>query len=153
MTLGSIEHLQHYFTKTGLIAKEYVPGIYPLSCHLMTVQVHRPEKGPRNRILQLQLARQGETLVRQPSRTWTAPAPRYLRNHCLHPHHTLKPSRSTHRSSQSFVASLTVRSDVPTDASFSVSVMRVGGWRESNLVWDEVDGEFNVDEESERVPH
>ena len=42
---------------------------------------------------------------------------------------------------------------MPTDASFSVSVMHVGGWRESNLVWDEVDGEFNVDEKSERVPH
>ena len=27
MALGSIEHLQHYFTKTGLIAKkEYVRG-------------------------------------------------------------------------------------------------------------------------------
>ena len=29
MALGSIEHLQHYFTKTGLIAKkEYVRGFY-----------------------------------------------------------------------------------------------------------------------------
>jgi hypothetical protein len=29
MALGSIEHLQHYFTKTGLIAKkEYVTMIY-----------------------------------------------------------------------------------------------------------------------------
>jgi hypothetical protein len=29
MALGSIEHLQHYFTKTGLIAKkEYVRGCY-----------------------------------------------------------------------------------------------------------------------------
>ena len=28
MALGSIEHLQHYFTKTGLIAKkEYVRGL------------------------------------------------------------------------------------------------------------------------------
>ncbi len=38
---------------------------------------------------------------------------------------------------------------MPTDASFSVSVILVCG--ESILVWDEVD-EFNVDEESERVP-
>jgi len=43
-------------------------------------------------------------------------------------------------------------SDGPTDVSFSVSVMRVGGWRESILVWDEEEDEFNVDEESERVP-
>ncbi len=56
------------------------------------------------------------------------------------------------RSSQSRVASPTELSDVPTDASFSVSVMRVGGRRESILVWDEEEDEFNVDEESERVP-
>jgi len=41
---------------------------------------------------------------------------------------------------------------VPTDASFSVSVMRVGGRRESILVWDEEEDDFNVDEEDERVP-
>lgn len=56
------------------------------------------------------------------------------------------------RSSQSRVASPAELSDVPTDASFSVSVMRVGGRRESILVWDEEDDDFNVDEESERVP-
>ena len=56
------------------------------------------------------------------------------------------------RSSQGRVASPTELSDVPTDASFSVSVMRVGGRRESILVWDEEEDEFNVDEESERVP-
>jgi hypothetical protein len=55
------------------------------------------------------------------------------------------------RSSQR-VASPTELSDGPTDASFSVSVMRVGGRRESILVWDEEEEEFNVDEESERVP-
>ena len=30
--------------------------------------------------------------------------------------------------------------------------MRVGGRRESILVWDEEEDDFNVDEESERVP-
>jgi hypothetical protein len=56
------------------------------------------------------------------------------------------------RSSQGRVASPTELSDVQTDASFSVSVMRVGGRRESILVWDEEEDEFNVDEESERLP-
>lgn len=60
------------------------------------------------------------------------------------------------RSSLSRVASPAelsdVPSDVPTDASFSVSVMRVGGRRESILVWDEEEDDFNVDEESERLP-
>jgi hypothetical protein len=56
------------------------------------------------------------------------------------------------RSLQSRVASPAELSDVPTDASFSVSVMRVGGRRESILVWDEEEDDFNVDEESERVP-
>jgi hypothetical protein len=56
------------------------------------------------------------------------------------------------RSSHSRVASPTELSDVQTDASFSVSVMRVGGRRESILVWDEEEEDFNVDEESERVP-
>jgi hypothetical protein len=56
------------------------------------------------------------------------------------------------RSSQSRVASPTELSDVPTDASFSVSVMHVGGRRESILVWDEEEDDFNVDEESERLP-
>jgi len=56
------------------------------------------------------------------------------------------------RSFQSRVASPAELSDVPTDASFSVSVMRVGGRRESILVWDEEEDDFNVDEESERVP-
>ncbi|KAI0300646.1 hypothetical protein B0F90DRAFT_1936770 [Multifurca ochricompacta] len=55
-------------------------------------------------------------------------------------------------SSQSRVASPTELSDVPTDGSFSVSVVQVGGRRESILVWDEEEDEFNVDEESERVP-
>ncbi|KAH9164870.1 hypothetical protein EDB89DRAFT_2233714 [Lactarius sanguifluus] len=50
------------------------------------------------------------------------------------------------------VASPTELSDVPTDASFSVSVMQVGGRRESILVWDEEEEDFNVDEESERLP-
>jgi hypothetical protein len=32
--------------------------------------------------------------------------------------------------------------------------MHVGGWRESVLVWDDPDEDnFNVDEESERLPH
>jgi hypothetical protein len=69
MALGSIEHLQHYFTKTGLIAKkEYVSGFYPSSSDLITDQVQRPEKGPcpRNRIPQH--AHQGEPLVRWPPR-------------------------------------------------------------------------------------
>jgi hypothetical protein len=56
------------------------------------------------------------------------------------------------RSSQSRVASPAELSDVPTDASFSVSIMRVGGRRESILVWDEEEDDFNVDEESERLP-
>jgi hypothetical protein len=56
------------------------------------------------------------------------------------------------RSSQGRVASPTELSDVQTDASFSVSVMRVGGRRESILVWDEEEDDFNVDEESERLP-
>ncbi|KAI0248527.1 hypothetical protein BJV78DRAFT_1235181 [Lactifluus subvellereus] len=55
-------------------------------------------------------------------------------------------------SSQSRVMSPAELSDVPTDASFSVSVMRVGGRRESILVWDEEEDEFNVDEENERLP-
>ena len=56
------------------------------------------------------------------------------------------------RSSPSRVLSPSELSDVPTDASFSVSVMRVGGRRESILVWDEEEDDFNVDEEDERVP-
>jgi len=56
------------------------------------------------------------------------------------------------RSSQSRGASPAELSDGRTDASFSVSVMRVGGRRESILVWDEEEDDFNVDEESERVP-
>ena len=56
------------------------------------------------------------------------------------------------RSSQGRVASPTELSDVQTDASFSVSVMRVGGRRESILVWDEEEDDFNVDEETERLP-
>ncbi|KAI9461406.1 hypothetical protein F5148DRAFT_1215302 [Russula earlei] len=56
------------------------------------------------------------------------------------------------RSAQSGVASPAELSDAPNDVSFSVSVMRVGGWRESILVWDEEEDDFNVDEESERVP-
>ena len=59
---------------------------------------------------------------------------------------------SSDLSSHSRVASPAELSDVPTDASFSVSVMRVGGRRESILVWDEEEDDFNVDEESERVP-
>ncbi|KAI9439284.1 hypothetical protein H4582DRAFT_1948160 [Lactarius indigo] len=55
-------------------------------------------------------------------------------------------------SSQGRVASPTELSDVPTDASFSVSVMQVGGRRESILVWDEEEEDFNADEESERLP-
>ena len=57
------------------------------------------------------------------------------------------------RSSPSRVLSPTELSDVPTDASFSVSVMRVpvGGRRESILGWDEEEDDFNVDEEGERV--
>jgi hypothetical protein len=55
-------------------------------------------------------------------------------------------------SPHSRVASPTELSDVQTDASFTVSVMRVGGRRESILVWDEEEEDFNVDEESERVP-
>jgi hypothetical protein len=59
---------------------------------------------------------------------------------------------SSDRSSQLRVASPGELSDVPTGASFSVSVMRMGGRRESILVWDEEEEDFNVDEESERVP-
>jgi hypothetical protein len=59
---------------------------------------------------------------------------------------------SSDRSSQSRVASPAELSDVPTDSSFSVSVMRVGGRRESILVWDEEEDDFNVDVVSERVP-
>ena len=59
---------------------------------------------------------------------------------------------SSDRSSQSRVASPAELSDVPTDSSFSVSVMRVGGRRGSILVCDEGEDDFNVDEESERVP-
>jgi hypothetical protein len=40
------------------------------------------------------------------------------------------------RSSPSRVPSPTELFDMPTDASFPVSVVRVGGWRESILVWD-----------------
>jgi hypothetical protein len=36
-------------------------------------------------------------------------------------------------------------SDVPTNSSFSVSVMRVGGRREPILVWDEKEYDFNID--------
>ena len=54
--------------------------------------------------------------------------------------------------SQRRVASPTELSDVQTDASFSVSVMRFGGWRESILVWDEEENDLNVEEESERLP-
>jgi len=56
------------------------------------------------------------------------------------------------RSSSSRISSPTELSDVPADASFSVSVMRVGVRRESILVWDEEEDDFNVDEEDERVP-
>jgi len=56
------------------------------------------------------------------------------------------------RSSPSRVLSPTELSDVPTDGSLLVSVMRVGGRRESILVWDEEEYDFNVDEEDERVP-
>ena len=59
---------------------------------------------------------------------------------------------SSDRSSQSRVASPIKLSHVPADSSSSVSVMRVGGRRESILVWDEEEDDFNVDEESERVP-
>ncbi|KAF8495921.1 hypothetical protein F5888DRAFT_1840286 [Russula emetica] len=58
---------------------------------------------------------------------------------------------SSDRSLQSRTVSPAELSDVPTDASFSVSVMRVGGRRESILVWDEEEDDFNVDEESERA--
>jgi hypothetical protein len=59
---------------------------------------------------------------------------------------------SSDRSMQSRVASPAELSDVPTDSSLSVSVLRVGGRRESILVWDEEEDDFNADEESERVP-
>lgn len=41
-------------------------------------------------------------------------------------------------------------SDMPTNASFSISVMRMGGRCESTLVWDKKEDDFNV--EDERVP-
>ena len=48
MALGSIEHLQHYFTKTGLIAKkEYVRGFVSLNTFLIRIQVQRAAKGSR----------------------------------------------------------------------------------------------------------
>ncbi|KAF8476376.1 hypothetical protein DFH94DRAFT_804475 [Russula ochroleuca] len=53
-------------------------------------------------------------------------------------------------SSHSRVASPAELSGGPTDASFSVSVMRAGDRRESILFWDEVEDDFNIDEESER---
>jgi hypothetical protein len=56
---------------------------------------------------------------------------------------------SSDRSSQSHVASPAELSDVPTDSSFSVTVMCMGGRRRSILVWDEEEDGFNVDEESE----
>jgi len=56
------------------------------------------------------------------------------------------------RSSPSRVLSQTELSDVPTDASFSIPAMRVGGRRESILVWDEEEDDFIVDEEDDRVP-
>ena len=56
------------------------------------------------------------------------------------------------RSSPLRILSPTELSDVPTDASFSVSFMRVGGRRKSILVWDEEEDDFNVDEEDGRVP-
>jgi hypothetical protein len=40
---------------------------------------------------------------------------------------------------------------LPADL-FSVSVMRVGGRRESILIWDEEEDDFNIDEECYRVP-
>src|SRR5260370_14007763 len=52
MALGSIEHLQHYFTKTGLIAKkEYVRGFY-LSQYIPD-QISGPTRN--GRVLSLQL--------------------------------------------------------------------------------------------------
>ncbi|KAI0262095.1 hypothetical protein BC834DRAFT_1043661 [Gloeopeniophorella convolvens] len=59
---------------------------------------------------------------------------------------------SDDHSAHSRVASPSELSDVPTEASFSVSIMQVGGRRESILVWDEEEDDFNVDEESERGP-
>jgi len=56
------------------------------------------------------------------------------------------------RSSPSRILLPTELSDVPTDASFFAPVMRVGGRRESILVWDEEEDNFNVDKEDERVP-
>jgi hypothetical protein len=56
------------------------------------------------------------------------------------------------RSSQSHVASPTELSDVPTDTSFSVSIMHMGSWREVILVWDEED-DFCVNKESEHLLH
>jgi len=53
------------------------------------------------------------------------------------------------RSPQGCVTSLTGLSDVQTDTSFSVSVMRAGGRQESILVWDEE--EFHVAEETKRA--
>lgn len=52
MALGSIEHLQHYFTKTGLIAKkEYVTVLY------LSRLPHNQNPGskPKGRALSLQL--------------------------------------------------------------------------------------------------
>jgi hypothetical protein len=74
MALGSIEHLQHYFTKTGLIAKkECVAGPYPLTCHLIPIQIQHSEKGPCSRSRVLARTHQGEPLVKWPSRAPTAP--------------------------------------------------------------------------------
>jgi len=58
----------------------------------------------------------------------------------------------SNRSSPSHVLSPTELSDVPTDVSFSVLIMRMGGRCESILVWDKEEDDFNVDEEDERVP-
>ena len=59
---------------------------------------------------------------------------------------------SSDHSSQSRVASPAELTNVPTNSSFSVLVMWMGGRRESILVWDEEEDNFSVEEERECMP-
>ncbi|KAH8980626.1 hypothetical protein EDB86DRAFT_3087730 [Lactarius hatsudake] len=176
MALGSIERLQHYFTKTGLIVKKaYGRGVY-LSIHGFQVQCAAKGSHPCN--WKPQCLHQSESIIQWPSRTrppsitstsasddarppdsgllsvngYAAPSSGFdlLRALKLMTHAIRTGFRPTSltvsddaydvgsdHSSRGRVASPTELSDVPTDASFSVSVMQVGGRRESILVWDD----------------
>ncbi|KAH9017767.1 hypothetical protein EDB83DRAFT_2528542 [Lactarius deliciosus] len=136
---GSIEHLQHYFTKTGLIAKKesnaqrkgLIPAIGSLSAH---IKANPSLSGLPELNLPPSPALPPPT-TRDPPTRLTTHAIRTVRNYLL----SLPGGhRHTHdHSSQGGGASPTELSDEPTDASFSVSIMQIGGQRESILVWDE----------------